>query len=88
MLLAPVPPWMLLICQLVGGKKALPLVPLGGSQFGQRRQGLVDGVARQLRVGDVALDAAHGELAAQVPRRPFLIMSPVCLTDVGSPTMQ
>ncbi|MNF01244.1 hypothetical protein D3C80_2002110 [compost metagenome] len=23
-LLAPVPPWMLLICQLVGGKNALP----------------------------------------------------------------
>jgi hypothetical protein len=56
-LLAPVPPWMLLICQLVGGKKALPLVPLGGHQFGQRRRGLVDGVAGQLRVGDVALDA-------------------------------
>jgi hypothetical protein len=26
--------------------------------------------------------------AESEPRRPFLIMSPVCLTDVGSPTMQ
>ena len=48
-----------------GRKEGVAPVPLGGSHFGQRRQGLVDGVARQLRVGDVALDAAHGELAAE-----------------------
>jgi hypothetical protein len=71
-----------------GLEEGVAAVPLDGGQFGQRRRQLVDGVARQLRVGNVALHALDRELAGQVPRRPFLIMSPRRLTEVGSPTMQ
>ena len=67
-----------------GLEEGIAFVPAGGGQFDQRRNGLVDGIA-QVRVGDVALDASYGEFAAGVPRRPFLIMSPVLCTAVGSP---
>jgi hypothetical protein len=41
-----------------GGREELvAFVPARGHQLGQRRRQLVDRVARQLRVGDVALDA-------------------------------
>ncbi len=40
-------------------------VPVGGGEFGQRRGQHVHGVARQVWVGDVALHALHGELAAE-----------------------
>ena len=48
-----------------GREEGIAVVPVRGHQFGQRRRQLVDRVARQLRVGDVALDAAHRELARQ-----------------------
>src|SRR5690606_1251788 len=41
------------------------VVPVFGGQFGQRRGGQVDRVLRQVRVGHVALLAAHGQHAAQ-----------------------
>ena len=37
---------------------SLPRVPLDGREFGERRRELVDRVARELRIGDVALHAA------------------------------
>ena len=48
-----------------GRKEGIAVVPRGGSQFCQGGQGLVDGVAGQLWIGDVALDTAHAELATQ-----------------------
>jgi hypothetical protein len=56
-LLAPVPPWMLLTCQVVGGKKALPSSHSHRGQFGQRRCEPGGWGCGQVRVGDVALDA-------------------------------
>ena len=59
---------MLLICQLVGWKKALPasqppaaLMATSSASAGAKR---VHRVLRQVRVGDVALHALDGELAA------------------------
>jgi hypothetical protein len=48
-----------------GREKGVAFVPGGGGKFGERGQRLVDGVARELRVGHVALDAAHRELATE-----------------------
>ena len=48
-----------------GREKRIALVPHGSGQLGQGGQGLVNGIARQLRVGNVPLDAAHGEPAAE-----------------------
>src|SRR5690606_29656573 len=42
-----------------GREMVVALVPHDGGQFGQGRCGLVNGVAREVRVGDVALDALH-----------------------------
>ena len=43
-----------------GWKISVALIPLGGHQFGQRRREGVDGVYRQMRIGDVALLAFDG----------------------------
>ncbi len=62
---APVPPWMLLICQVVAGKKSLPRshsVPTSSASAGAKP---VDRVLGQVRIGDVALHALDGQLAAQ-----------------------
>ena len=48
-----------------GWKERIAVVPHGGGEFRQRGQGLVDGVSGQLRIGNVALDTTHAELAAQ-----------------------
>jgi hypothetical protein len=49
-----------------GGREVfVALVPHLGGEFGQGRGGEVDGVLGELRVGDVALHALHGELARQ-----------------------
>ena len=45
-----------------------------------RRRDVVHRVAREVRIGDVALDAFDDELAESEPRRPFLIMSPSAST--------
>ena len=87
-LLAPVPPWMLLICQVVGGKKALPWShstwrPARQCQ-GRQVDRVLPGAGRRCGPGSPLTVS----LPDMVPRRPFLIMSPVRLTDVGSPTMQ
>jgi hypothetical protein len=47
-----------------GWEEGIALVPDGGGQFGQRRRHEVDRVARQVWVGNVALDALDRELAA------------------------
>ena len=64
-LVAPVPPWMLEICQVVGGKIFVALIPFGVAQFGDGRRRQVDRVATEVRVGDVALDALDRQLAGQ-----------------------
>ena len=48
-----------------GREEGIALVPHRGGQFGQRGQRLVNRVARQMRVGNVALDAAHHQPPAQ-----------------------
>jgi len=49
----------------VGGRKEIvAAVPFNGHQLGQRRCQPVDGVLREVRVGDVALHALYGQLAA------------------------
>jgi hypothetical protein len=63
-LVAPVPPWMLEICQVVGGKYSLPSSQTRGGQFGHGRRGQWIGFG-QMRVGDVALDALDRQLAGQ-----------------------
>ena len=47
-----------------GLKEVVAFVPDGGGEFRQRGQRLMNGVARKLRVGDMALHAVDGELAA------------------------
>ena len=64
-LVAPVPAWMLEICQVVGGKIFVARVPCGGGQFGQGGCGLMDRIAREVRIGDMALHAAHHEIAGE-----------------------
>ena len=59
---------MLLTCQLVGGKNSLPASHSVADQFGQRGRDQVDRVFGQMRVGDVALHALDGELAAHACR--------------------
>jgi hypothetical protein len=63
---------------LPGGrwKAGVAGIPDGLRQFGDRRRCQMDRVFRQLRVGDVALNAFDGQLPDSEPRRPFLIMSP------------
>jgi hypothetical protein len=39
-------------------------------------------------LGEASMKILTINLPLSGPRLPFLIMSPVCLTDVGSPTMQ
>ena len=63
-LLAPVPAWMLLICQLVGGKWSLPPSHSMATSSASAGASAVDRVVRQVRVGDVALHAVDRELAA------------------------
>jgi hypothetical protein len=63
-------------------------VPLRAASSASAGASLVHRVARQLRVGDMALHAAHRSRPESVPRRPFLIVSPSRSTEVGSPTMQ
>ncbi len=48
-----------------GLEEGVARVPAHGGKFCQRGHCLVNGVACQMGVGDVALDAAHGELAAE-----------------------
>src|SRR5690606_9023336 len=59
---------------LPGGRRVVlvAFVPDLGGQFGQRRRGLVDRVARQVRVGDVALHALDDEVARQGAAAPVL----------------
>jgi hypothetical protein len=64
-LLAPVPPWMFEICQVVGGKKALPSSQTVCREFGDGRCGQMDRVLRQMRVGDVSLNALDGQLPGE-----------------------
>src|SRR3989344_2528591 len=64
-LVAPVPPCMLLICQLVGGKNALPSSHTVAASS-------VSAVAGQLRVGNVPLNTAHRELATERAAPPVL----------------
>src|SRR5690606_214575 len=51
------------VANLQAGRREafVALVPRPRTQLGQRRRGLVDGGARLVRIGDVALHAAHGE---------------------------
>ena len=86
---APVPAWRFETCQVVGGKCSLPRVPLGGGQLGQRgreRRGSGCAPAADRRRGPARRSRAGAPDSE--PRRPFLIMSPSCSTEVGSPTMQ
>ncbi len=87
-LVAPVPAWMFEIWKLVGGKWSLPRVPLRGRQFGERRRGHVDRVARQVRVGHVALHADTVSLRRQPAAAAVLDRVAERSTQVGSPTMQ
>ncbi|MNH09720.1 hypothetical protein D3C79_691810 [compost metagenome] len=48
-----------------GWEERIAFVPMLGSQFRQGRGGQVDRVARQMRVGHMALFAAYGQLGAQ-----------------------
>ena len=59
-LVAPVPPLILEICHVVGGKYSLPSSHLV-CQFGNGRRGQVDGIFSEVGVGDMALYAFHGQ---------------------------
>jgi hypothetical protein len=71
-LLAPVPPWMFEICQVVGGKELVAFVPDRLRQLGNRRRCEMDRVLRQMRVGDVALHALDGQFPRQRSAAPIL----------------
>jgi hypothetical protein len=49
----------------VGWKNSLPSSQMGGDQLGERRRKAVHGILGEMRVGDVALHAVHGEPARQ-----------------------
>jgi hypothetical protein len=71
-----------------GREKRIAFVPFGGHQFGQRRREQVNRVFGQVRVGDVALHALDGELAAHGAAPAVLDHVAERSTEVGSPTMQ
>ena len=67
-LVAPVPAWMFEHWNEVGGKYSLPSSQVMAASSAMRGGGEVDRIARELRIGDVALHAADaggaGERAA------------------------
>ena len=65
-----------------GRKECIAVVPHSGCQLCQRGQSLVDGVAGQLRIGNVALDTTHAELAAQ-GAAPSVLDHVSCFLDGG-----
>ena len=71
-LVAPVPAWMFDTCHVVGGKYSLPSshrVAASSAIAGAARW---IGIARQMRVRDMTLDAAHDERARQRAAAPVL----------------
>ena len=66
-----------------GGKEGIALVPFHGRQLGQRRHRLVDGVARQLGVGNVALHAFDGQAATEGATAPIFDHVPRLLDGGG-----
>ena len=64
-LVAPVPPWILEICQLVGGKNALPRSHSVAASSAKRRREQVHRVLHQVRIGDVTLHALDDQLAGK-----------------------
>ena len=65
---APVPALRFEIWKQVGWKCSLPWSQTRRGEFGQRRREAVHRVLGQLRIGDVALHAVHGEPAARASR--------------------
>lgn len=65
-------------------KVVVALVPLNARQLNQRRCHHMNGIAGQVRVGDVALHALTVDLPVRLPRRPFLMVSPVCVLDTSA----
>ena len=87
-LLAPVPAWMLLIWKLVGGNDVVAVVPAARGEFGQRRQRLVDRVARLFRIRDVALHAVAPSMSPTACRAGRRASGrPAVAFDDGSPVM-
>src|SRR5690606_37234174 len=58
------------------------VIPLRGSQLGQRRQDAVHRVAYQFRIGDVAAGAAYTQLAVQ-RAAPAIADHVTCLAGAG-----
>ena len=80
---APVPALKFEIWKVVGWKCSLPLSQtraVSSASAGAKR---VHRILRELRIGDVALHAVHGEPAGSEPRRPILIVSPSCFLARG-----
>ena len=64
-LVAPVPAWMLEHCQVVGGKYSLPSSHRVAASSAKRGRREVDRILREMRVGDVPLDALDDQRARQ-----------------------
>ena len=69
---APVPAWMFETCQLVAGKYALPRSHSVATSSASAGAALVDRIAGEVRIGDVALHALDAQLARQRAAAPVL----------------